>query len=226
MGSRWCRCGSARVAGCSPPAPSGLSGSEAGGNGGINDYLWSATSQPLSFPRAPFITAAGWQCVGENMCTHTHTGMCAEQLLLTCIHWLWAQQSPSIFAHISIFFFPHLKVTYLKGGLLSCRIHHHTHAELETQLDKLFIFSHTALRNLIWHSLLALKTEFRSRDAVLGWKVKNNLQKVEQVLWMRSLLKKHVTKKSTYRGPIHLFFSTWIIEIHPDVMNNYLTCCR
>lgn len=43
------------------------------GNGGINDYLWSATSHLLSYPRAPFITAAGCHCVGENMQTHTHT---------------------------------------------------------------------------------------------------------------------------------------------------------
>lgn len=62
----------------------------------------------------------------EKTRAHVHTRACAKQLLLTCIYWHCAQQPPSIFAHISFF---HLKVTYLRGSLLSCHIHHDTDAE-------------------------------------------------------------------------------------------------
>lgn len=74
------------------------------GNSGINDYLWSATSHPLTYPQAPFITAAGCHCGGKkhartnakycNVCTHAppshkHTGSLLLVSLLSIATYPW-----------------------------------------------------------------------------------------------------------------------------------------
>lgn len=51
------------------------------GSGGINDYLWSATSHSLSYPWAPFITAAGCHCCGRK---HAHDYACTQMLSSIC----------------------------------------------------------------------------------------------------------------------------------------------
>lgn len=43
------------------------------GDGGINDYLWSATSHPPGYPQALFITAAGCHCVWQDVHTNRRT---------------------------------------------------------------------------------------------------------------------------------------------------------
>lgn len=95
------------------------------GNAGINDYLWSATSHPLSYPQAPFITAACCHCVLENM----HSQMLNSMRVL-CIYYTSErnQEEEEEEIHkqtnklLSIFYFFQLTAPHLSHRVCYCVI--------------------------------------------------------------------------------------------------------